>query len=120
MDKYYIDIGKEFFHRRIFTGIVFSVLLLLIILISDWVYFKSSLPGQLYFILMVLCLLGYISSFVYAFYVLYLRVKTNGQKRIYKTFLGNKWIYGLSWMALGLQSYFVGIALIYWFYSGGR
>ena len=120
MDKHYTDIDKEYFHRRVFTGIVSCSLLCLIIVLTDWVYFKGSLPEYVNFVLIALCLLGYISSFVYAFYVLHSRVKTKRQKRIYQTFLGNKWTYGLSWMALGLQSYFVGVVLIYWFYSGGR
>ena len=118
--RYYSIIEKEYFHRRAFTGIVLCSVLLIMVALSDWMYFDNALPSNVLFFLLVMSIIGYLSGVLYAFWVLYLRLKSRGQKRIYHTFLGNKWTYGFAWIVLGLQTYFAVFVLSYLFYSGAR
>lgn len=116
----YSLIEKEYSHRRVFIGIKLCSVLLIMVALSDWIYFNNILSSRVLFVLLVMSIIGYFSSMLFAFWVLYLRLKSRGLKRIYQTFLGNKWIYGFAWMALGLQTYFAVFVLNYLFYSGAR
>lgn len=114
------QVDKEYFYRRIFTGITISSGLLFSILINGWISYSIAINTNFAFIVLTLSFLGVISSYIYGCILVYIRHKTRKQQRRYTSGFGGRIALVLSCLIQGIATFFLAIMIFFLLYPGPK
>lgn len=120
MDILYSPTIKEYFYRRIFTGITIFSGLLFIVLVYGWLSFGAVINSNITFVVLILSFLGLISSYLSGCVLIYIRFTTFKQKRKYTSGLGGKVALILSGLMQLLGICLLAIMINYFLYPGPK
>lgn len=99
--------NKELYFRRTFNIISICSGLVFAVEAVAWLFSIQSIENRVEVTTFLISFLGLITSYVFGLILLIVKFKTLGEQRVYTTFFGSHVFSVVSWIVLGITTYFL-------------